>query len=162
MPTRRVRTVRMWSLLAGVLMIASAVSGCPSPPESDLPMWPSGVEQPSEYPFGDAVMARDQRAWGPVFDSMASAMGHERISIVHLTVSAEISVEILQREFDEQMIDGRGWRPAPYPEPADDAWVRGYRSADGRHMLALVGLEPWGGGSAAPLTAIGTFSRNSP
>ncbi|WP_405181522.1 hypothetical protein OG225_10595 [Nocardia sp. NBC_01377] len=160
MPTLRVLTARTLSLLAGVV-IGSAASGCSSPPESDLPVWPSGVEQPSEYPFGDVVMVRDQRAWGPVFDSMASGLGNERITVVHLTVSAEISVEVLQREFDEQMIEGRGWRLAPYPDPAGEAWVRGYRSSDGRHMLALVGLEPQVGTGVAPLTAIGTFSRNS-
>ncbi|MCZ7451325.1 hypothetical protein O8B93_27570 [Agrobacterium rhizogenes] len=58
------------ALTAGMVGEARSLSLEPS-----LPDLPSGVERPAEYAFGDAVMKRDQSAWGAVFDALAQRFG---------------------------------------------------------------------------------------
>ncbi|MGI5218774.1 hypothetical protein [Nocardia sp. CA-290969] len=143
-------------LLVGVLL---AVPGCVDRPEPTMPTWPAGVEQPPEYSFGDAVAGRSQRAWGPVFDALAQRFGRERLEVGDYTLTAETGPDALRRELDAELVGQRGWRTmAPQTVPSD-AWAFGYERPDGRHIVALIGLDARPGDTRVPLTVVTTFPQ---
>jgi hypothetical protein len=158
----RVRPGISW--LAAVL-VAAAAAGDPTDcraqsSELTLPPLPPGVEKPAEYAFGDAVMSRDLRAWGPVFDELALRHGKTGLRVLHLTLAAAADVEAIRRGFDREMIEGRRWRPSTPKLSRSDAWAYGYQSLDGRDALVLVGLKPRPGEGLVPLNILTTLPGN--
>ena len=131
----------------------------PPPSERSLPPWPAGVGRSEEYAFGDAVGARDLRAWGPVFDTLAERYGGEaRLRVIHLTLQADADLAALRRRFDEEMIDRRRWRSATLETRLDGAWAHGYESSDGRDVLMLVALTPRPGETLVPFNVLTTIA----
>ncbi|WP_105385054.1 hypothetical protein [Neorhizobium alkalisoli] len=130
-------------------------------PDLALPNLPQGGEQPAEYAFGDAVMKRDQHAWGPVFDALAPRFGKARLRVVHLALAATVDSENIRRHFDREMVDRRKWRPVLQETRPHNGWAYGYESPNGRHVFTLVGLRPRPGESVVPLSIVTTLPNGS-
>lgn len=129
--------------------------------ELDLPSFLAGVEQPAEIAFGDAVMSRDQHAWGRVFDELGPRFGQGRLRVDHLTLTADVTAADLRRDYDLEMVDDRGWQATTAPAVPEGAWAFGYETPDGSHVLMLVGLEPRAGETLVPLTLLTTLPEGS-
>lgn len=155
---------RLGVLVAVAVVIAGVVAVVwwqtrPSPSSTgfDLRALP-GVEVPDEYAFGDAVMARDQHAWGSVFDTLEPRFDRRRLRVAHATLAAEVGAESLRREADRDLVDVRGWRPVTVDvSTARDAWAFGYESPDGDDVLVLVGVEPRPDERLVPLSVVTTL-----
>jgi hypothetical protein len=148
-------------VLAVVATVALAVGlAWDRSPASDrsIPPWPKGVGQTDEYPFGDGVMLRDHRAWGPVFDMLAERYGGKtRLRVIHLALDAKADIEALRSRFDEEIINRRRWRAVTQETDRRETWTHGYESADGRDVFMLVGLEPRPGETLVPLNVLTTI-----
>jgi hypothetical protein len=150
-----------WQVRLGVAVLAGtallAIDSTRLPAEEMPPLAPQ-LERPDEYAFGDAVMRRDTRAWGRVFDTLAERLGRENLSVIHLVMPADADPAALHAHFDAEMIDLRQWRRLAWDDAASGSWIGGYESPDGRAVFVLVGLEPRAGETELPLTVITTLA----
>jgi hypothetical protein len=142
----------------GAALIAAAL-GCGRSQSAEfvLPPLPPGVESPAEYAFGDAVMTRDLRAWGPVFDALALEFDRATLRVIPLAMTADTDVAALRGHFDRELADRHGWRAVTPQIAARDAWAQGYESPDGRHVFMIVGRHPRPGDTLTPLTILTTL-----
>jgi hypothetical protein len=136
--------------------LTACTGSSPSDAPGALPALPDGVTAPEEYAFGDDVAARDLRAWGPVYDALATEVDEERLRTVPLVLDAEIDVAAVRDAYDDELAGARGWDALPQ-EPGDEAWAQGWLSPDGQDALVLVGLEPRSGETHVPLTVVTTL-----
>jgi hypothetical protein len=142
---------------AAALLIGASPNGHAQSPEAALPPLPPEIGRPAEYAFGDAVAQRDQRAWGPVFDALAQRFGKARLTVLRLTLAADADVGALRHRLDREMVERRRWRALIQEAGRPEAWTHGYASADGRHVLMLIGLRPRSGEVLVPLTIVTTL-----
>ncbi|WP_162146101.1 twin-arginine translocation signal domain-containing protein [Inquilinus limosus] len=152
------RAALVLTAAAAVALVVGLVWDRSPPSELSLPPWPAGVGRSDEYAFGDAVGARDLRAWGPVFDALAERYGGKaRLRLIRLTLPADADLAALRRRFDEEMVDHRRWRAVTQEIPHGDAWAHGYESPDGRDVFMLVGIDPRPGETLVPLNVLTTI-----
>lgn len=159
-PSARRPTAWLPAAVLAALLVAGLVTACTGPPPSDgpgaLPAPPDGVTAPAEYAFGDDVAARDLRAWGPVYDALATEVDEERLRTVPLVLDTGVDVTEVRDAYDGELAGDRRWEPLS-AQPGAGAWAQGWTSPDGDDALVLVGLEPRSGETHVPLTVVTTL-----
>ena len=159
---RRTRRAAALALLAAV----PGVSGCRDARRvTPLPPDPPGVTRPAEYAFGDDTRHRDWRAQRQVLDQIETRVGARTVRLESMAAPNDLDPQAVARHYERALVAGQGWRSLALvpPWPPNSAWVVAFASADGRAVLAVVGLSPRPtAGGLVPLTLLTNLGPSEP